>query len=120
MYCPYCGLPPVFTSSKEIYNGRDFGMIYLCRHCDAYVGVHKGTTTPLGRLADNQLRILKTKAHKAFDIYWFVSGERSKAYYSLAKVLGLKREDCHIGLFDIEMCEKVILACEYDLIERKP
>lgn len=40
--CPYCGKPTEFVDSSVIY-GRSYGMIYLCRDCRAYVGVHKGT-----------------------------------------------------------------------------
>ena len=31
-------------------------MIYICKPCDAYVGVHKGTDKALGRLANKELR----------------------------------------------------------------
>lgn len=47
--CPYCGRPTEFVDSSVIY-GRSYGMIYLCRDCRAYVGVHKGTDQALGRL----------------------------------------------------------------------
>ena len=56
--CPYCGERAVYTNSKEVY-GRSYGMIYLCRPCDAYVGVHDGTAKPLGRLANAELRAAK-------------------------------------------------------------
>ena len=51
VYCPYCGRQAEYVDSKVIY-GRSYGMAYLCRNCDAYVGVHRGTDEPLGRLAD--------------------------------------------------------------------
>ena len=44
--CPYCGKPTEFVDSSVIY-GRSYGMIYLCRDCRAYVGVHKGTDLSL-------------------------------------------------------------------------
>lgn len=55
VYCPYCGRQAEYVDSKVIY-GRSYGMAYLCRNCDAYVGVHRGTDEPLGRLADASLR----------------------------------------------------------------
>ena len=42
VYCPYCGQQAEYVDSKVIY-GRSYGMAYLCRNCDAYVGVHRGT-----------------------------------------------------------------------------
>lgn len=48
--CDYCGGPTEYVDSSVIY-GRSYGMIYLCRPCRAYVGVHRGTNKPLGRLA---------------------------------------------------------------------
>lgn len=41
--CPYCGKPTEYVDSSVIY-GRSYGMIYLCRDCRAYVGVHKVQT----------------------------------------------------------------------------
>lgn len=41
VYCDYCGKRAEFVDSKVVH-GRSYGMIYLCRHCMAYVGVHKG------------------------------------------------------------------------------
>lgn len=68
--CPYCGQPTILTDSAEIYNGKSFGPIYLCRPCGAFVGCHKGTTTALGRVADAPLREAKKAAHDAFDRVW--------------------------------------------------
>lgn len=105
--CPYCGKASVLVDSAEIYHGKSYGPMYLCRRCHAYVGVHKGTTRPLGRLADAELRELKKKAHAAFDPIW-KSGKlkRGHAYARLAKKLGVK--EIHIGESDIDMCKKII------------
>lgn len=53
--CPYCKEQTEYVDSACIY-GKSYGMIYLCRKCDAYVGVHKGTNKALGRLANKELR----------------------------------------------------------------
>lgn len=65
--CRYCGSPVVYTSNAEIY-GREYGngKCYLCRNCRAFVGVHTGTDTPLGTLANDELRQYRKTAH-----YWF-------------------------------------------------
>ena len=45
VYCDYCGRQAEYVDSKVIY-GKSYGMMYLCRNCMAYVGVHKGTDKP--------------------------------------------------------------------------
>ena len=69
--CRYCGSPVVFTSNAEIY-GREYGdgKCYLCRNCKAFVGVHPGTDTPLGTLANAELREWRKQAHYWFDQIW--------------------------------------------------
>lgn len=129
--CDYCLGPAVLTSSTEVYGGRDYGLIYLCRPCNAYVGVHKGTTKPLGRLADKELRYWKQRAHAAFDPIWQARLARKRAedpkyiramarggrYKRLAQLLGVPREECHIGTFDVDQCKAVVAICESGQLE---
>lgn len=112
--CPYCGGAPVLVDSSEIY-GRSYGKMWLCRPCKAYVGVHRGTTTPLGRLANAELREWKKKAHDVFDQLWkgYMGKHpprmsRPEAYAWLAAELGIAVEDCHIGMFNCRMCQLTI------------
>lgn len=35
VYCPYCDRLAEFVDSAEVYHGQSYGMIYLCRRCDA-------------------------------------------------------------------------------------
>jgi len=130
--CPYCGEKPVFTDSKVIY-GKSYGMVYYCKPCDAYVGVHKGTENALGRLANKELREAKKNAHYYFDQLWNkklriwmrkkekhskkeISSMRrivrNQAYSWLSKKMGLPAEHTHIGMFTIERCEQVIELCK--------
>lgn len=119
LVCPYCGRNAVMTTSKRVYQGRDYGLIYLCPdypNCDSYVGCHKGTANPLGRMADPVLRKAKTLAHRAFDPLWAdprnkVFRNRKEAYRWLAERLGLDERDCHVGMFDVAACEKVVEVC---------
>lgn len=112
--CPYCGNVSTLTSSKEVYSGRDYGPIYLCKCVPnwAYVGCHSGTTIPMGRLADYELRFWKKKAHDAFDPLWRNKHmSRSKAYAWLANAMGIPVKDCHVGMFDIALCQKAVELC---------
>ena len=45
--CRYCGGKVILTDSVRIY-GKDYGDIYLCTTCNAFVGVHKDSGKPLG------------------------------------------------------------------------
>lgn len=99
VFCPYCGKRAEFVDSAEVYHGRSYGMIYLCRPCDAYVGCHgngKGDS-PKGRLANAELRRWKIAAHNA--------------YAWLAEQMGLPKEKTHIGMFDVAECQQVIQIC---------
>ena len=113
IYCDYCGSHTDFVDSKVIY-GRSYGMIYLCPNCKAYVGVHKGTDKPLGRLANAELRRWKNAAHDAFDPLWQrgpFRRRRNDAYKWLSEQMNLPVEKTHIGMFDIEQCKRAIAIC---------
>lgn len=113
--CPYCQEPARLVTGKEIYSHRaDLHAlpIYACLPCGAHVGCHPGTTRPLGRLANAELRKAKMAAHAAFDPIW-KSGQmkRKQAYRWLAEQLGIAVNDCHIGEFEADMCKRVVEAC---------
>lgn len=106
--CPYCGMPSEFVDSSVVYR-QSYGMIYLCRDCDAYVGVHKGTDRALGRLAQRPLRKLKHDAHEYFDKIWQLKYmNRKEAYAWLSRVLDLPPEYTHIGMFSEITCQRTI------------
>lgn len=120
--CPYCDRIAAIVGGDFIYPHRpDLHRLrfYLCRPCDAYVGCHKGTTRPLGRLANAELRQAKQDAHAAFDPLWkfhtfhrgYQTMTRNAAYEWLAEQLGINRSDCHIGMFDLETCRRVVQLC---------
>jgi len=119
--CPYCGQEAELVGGDVIYPYRPdlfAKRFWQCAPCHAYVGCHKDTGEPLGRLANAELRRAKMAAHAAFDPLWrtFPKKERNvrrkRAYAWLAKALGIPREECHIGMFDVDMCYRVIEICE--------
>src|SRR5690606_32085616 len=109
------------TDGTEIYPHRpdlSAKKCYLCRPCDAYVGCHPGTTRPLGTPANASLRRARRAAHDAFDATWRGGKmSRTMAYRWLCGELGIAAEDCHIGLFDEAMCERVVALCVGDDFE---
>ena len=109
--CDYCGQPALYIDSAAVYS-RSYGMIYYCPDCSAWVGVHRGTNKPLGRLANAELRDWKKQAHAAFDPLW--QGGRMKreaAYAWLAQQLSIHVNQTHIGMFDAAQCRQVIQIC---------
>ena len=119
--CPYCSAPSVYLpSSASLYGGRNFGPVWICPPCQAWVGCHTGTAKPLGRLADAALRQAKQDAHAAFDPLWQARQRRdgtsehdarSRGYAWLAEQLGVSAKDCHIGMFDLATCRRVVDIC---------
>lgn len=120
--CPYCKQPAKLVDSQIIY-GTSYGMAWLCKPCKAWVGCHKNSKTyaPLGRIANEELREWKKEAHAVFDRIWQRKISRDKctkgharkvAYGWLANQLQIVVKDCHIGMFDVEECKKVIEACK--------
>lgn len=117
--CPYCRAESDLVYGDVIYPHRPdlhHKPFYLCPPCGAYVGCHPGTETPLGRLADDELRKAKQRAHAAFDPLWKAKGRckkmtRRAAYEWLAGQLEIDASDCHIGMMDVETCERVVAIC---------
>jgi len=120
--CDYCHDSAVLVDSAEVYGGRSYGLIWLCRPCGAYVGIHKDSKDhkPLGRLANAELRAAKVNAHSVFDPLWKRKMDkegcskkeaRKAGYYWLSKQLGISMKECHIGMFDVSMCKRVVEVC---------
>lgn len=114
--CPYCEKESMLVRGDIIYPKLKYlhkKAFFLCEPCNAYVGCHKGSTNPLGRLANAKLRAKKVRAHDAFDPIWNEHRyfERSDAYTWLAQQMGMKKKDCHIGRFTEEQCDLVHDIC---------
>lgn len=117
--CPYCIQKAQLLDSKYIY-GESYGMIWICKPCDAYVGTHKDTNKPWGSLANAKLRYFRRLAHKYFDSLWERKIAQDKCSKKEARLAGYKwlalqlkidRKYCHIGMFDVNWCQKVIDIC---------
>ncbi len=122
--CPYCSTESEtvlaeLVTGREIYPNRPdlhFRNFWQCeKECGAYVGCHLDDGNgirPLGRLANAQLRAAKSRAHRAFDPLWKDKlMKRKQAYAWLAGELGIQVDDCHIGMFDVAMCDLTVQLC---------
>lgn len=121
--CPYCGKQSEPCSGERVYPHRpDLAdkLFFMCEGCGAWVGTHKSTGQPLGRLANAELRRLKQQAHAVFDPLWEAKlrrdgcskkKARGAAYMWLADEMNIPREDCHIAMFDEARCRQAAEIC---------
>lgn len=109
IFCPYCGKKAKFMSSKEFY-GKDYGSnLYVCYSCDAYVGTHGKSKTPLGTMANKSLREMRKRAHISFDRLWKSQEmSRSAAYKWMSEVMRLPPQKAHIGMFNEKQCFELL------------
>ena len=122
-WCDYCDCSTELVNSAEIYNGQDFGKMWICRQCRAYVGCHYGSSKALGRVANPQLRNAKKIAHHYFDQIWAYYQKvhktskreaRKAGYRWLSANMKTPISETHIGMFDINQCLKATkLSKEY-------
>lgn len=118
-YCPYCGRRSVLRPAEYVYGENTIdaaARLYVCSGypgCNAYVGVHDGTTKPMGSLANPELRNKRIRAHRAINRI-IDKGYMSKddIYAVLALRLNVPRQETHIGQFSDYLCEQAILECE--------
>lgn len=118
--CPYCKGDTDLVDSIEVYQ-ESHGLIYICRPCQAWVGVHQGTDTSLGTVAKKSLRTLRHEAHLVFDPLWqhkkkltglSTKGVRVKAYRWLRELLDIDKTEAHIGYLNESQCRIVIEECK--------
>ena len=110
--CKYCGGRVRCLRGSEYYVRRPdlhHTRRWVCEDCGASVGCKKGTTQPLGSLADEQLRRMRLYAHKCFDPLWKdKTCTRDCAYRWLSRKMDTSKDDTHIALYDVTQCAKVI------------
>lgn len=110
VFCPYCGKAAELIDSSAVYQ-RSYGMIWMCKPCDAYTGVHASSPTfkPLGTLAKAPLRKMRSEVHKLFDPLWKKGKmSRNEAYSWLADQMNKTKETTHVAMFDEADCKKAI------------
>ena len=117
--CRYCGGVIRLVPAESIYGasagrlGLSGESVYQCQNCNARVGCHRGTTRPLGNVANEVLRLKRMETHNVFDAFWKAHGmSRTQAYKWLAKELNLPEKNAHIGGFEMDECQQVIDLCQ--------
>ena len=122
--CPYCNCNTKLVSGEIIYSHRindnprpKFldNYFYQCEmDSDHYVGTYSNNVKSLGRLANRELRHLKSNGHKVFDPLW-KRGKYFKsqqlAYKWLSEKMDLELKHTHFGMFTEEQCLRAIDIC---------
>lgn len=120
--CQYCLKPAALLRVGETgypYSW-DYGPVWTCIGCSAWVGCHPGTENALGCLANAELRTAKQAAHAAFDPLWkkkmakekcSQSAARRAGYRWLAGEMGIPWKHTHIGEFNVDQCQQVVDIC---------
>lgn len=119
--CPYCGAPAEIRDDSLIYS-RSYGRkVLVCTRwpeCTAFVSCHSRNDEPMGTMADRNLRELRKALHERFDLLWTGpcgsrlrrGRERRAAYAWLAETLGITVDECHIAMFDADLCQRAMAA----------
>lgn len=109
--CQYCGTAAVVGMGETVYPDNPYlqdRVFWVCPKCGAYVGSHSDGE-PLGELANEELRRARLDAHVAFDRIWREGAiSRTDAYEIMALALGIPKEKCHIAMFDLDTCARVV------------
>lgn len=99
-YCPVHRVKLVKTSTT-------YGPRFDCPEKGCTVQCWNG---PTSRPADLETRRARKRAHSAFDPLWRGGLiKRSYAYQLLQEHLGTLPGKCHIGMFDVEQCERTVV-----------
>lgn len=108
--CPDCGKVMNLRSDSRF---KKHGIWYACQdfpRCKGSHGAHPDGS-PLGKPAGRETKQWRIRAHDLLDALWRgkkATMKRSSAYRKLAEHLGIPFEECHIGSFDIEQCQKTV------------
>jgi len=123
--CPYCKSKTDYSkSSAEVYNGQDFGPIFICRPCKAWVGAHKDREEPMGMVCKSDDKLSRVITHAYFDPLWQPASKyqifktRAQAYEMFAREMKLPPALAHIGCLTISECVKLQAICKRLLKEK--
>lgn len=122
MTCPYCGAPAVCRPASTVYKDNlhsKGSYLYLCSRwpaCDSYVSAHKRDRSPMGTLANGNLRHKRILTHRALSqVQKELHMDKWATYLWLEGKIGLEPGQTHIGMFSEQMCDKVIALCHQAL-----
>lgn len=110
--CPFCGRVMTLTLTHKFTRpGQPPRKYYGCSgfpECRATCGAHPDGT-PSSSPADPETKQARIAAHDAFDRLW-KHGRMSRpaAYRHMQKIMGMTKDEAHIGFFSKEQCEALV------------
>lgn len=117
--CTSCGRPAELVDGLHIYPNRpDLAELnfWICEPCDSRVGTHKGTTDPVGAMANKLDRQARMVAHKWFDLLYRAPWagrddqlySKNQAYQWLAEAFDSEDIDGFgIGYLNAKQCQQL-------------
>ena len=114
--CPYCKSDSILVDASSVYGPKYEGKfcLWICENypdCDAYVGVTEGFPSPVGTLANAELRGLRRRLFKAIggainQCTKRTDRVRRRELENLRKLVGWQNEDqCRqllAGFYDVQ------------------
>jgi hypothetical protein len=77
----------------------------VCSPCDARISCKGSSSKPLGIPANKALRKTRFRVHQKLDPLWRRGVfSRGLAYKALAWCMEIPKKECHVAMFDPEMC----------------
>ena len=114
--CPLCNSRMALrTTTKFHYPNGSPRKFWGCSEWPACKGIHGAHPDgrPLGIPGDAETKKARQRAHAAFDELWKARcWSRSQGYAWLRERLGITRSECHIAMFDVTTCERVVAVCK--------
>jgi len=103
--CPYCEKDTTFAATSAHRYQKDYGPLWECKPCGAWVSCHKTTNKPKGTVANGQDRLLRRQAHAAFDVLWKEKARRHALSWSRARQLGYAWLSEQLGVDEARIAE---------------
>ena len=100
---------------RDSKHGKFYGCVNF-PHCDGTHGAHEDGS-PLGIPANKETKKARMAAHAAFDKLWKGDGPmtRTRAYQWMRQTMDMRKEEAHIGRFNISQCESLIEKVKQEL-----
>ena len=114
--CPVCGARAQikFRDWVGLKHRKGAGnKVLICDNypkCDTYVGIHRHTMEPLGRMADSHTRFLRYRAHTLMDA---IFEDRRIGYSQLERHFKFKPDQLHFGELYGSDLERIVKYLEY-------
>lgn len=119
----FCGSETEYKDSAELYHGRSYGMRWICKRfpdCRGSVGAHPDGR-PLGTVPNPEDKVWRGRLHALIDPLWRNPSptddrrkkyRRGSVYRWLSIITNLPIDEVHVGMWDAEMCQKVLKLIE--------